>query len=107
MASNYWLFKSEPSAYSFKDLLNEENKTAEWDGVRNYQARNFLRDDIKKGDEVLFYHSNAKPIGVVGTAKVVREGYPDHTAWDPESEHPDPKSTPSKPIWFMVDIQAE
>ena len=107
MASNYWLFKSEPSAYSFKDLLNEENKTAEWDGVRNYQARNFLRDGIKKGDEVLFYHSNAKPIGVVGTAKVVREGYPDHTAWDPESEHPDPKSTPSKPIWFMVDIQAE
>ena len=101
----YWLFKSEPTAYSFSHLMAEEDQTAEWDGVRNYQARNFLRDDVKVGDGVFFYHSNAKPIAVVGTAVVVREGYPDDTAWDPESEHPDPKSTPEKPIWFMVDIK--
>lgn len=103
----YWLFKSEPSAYSFSDLMGEEDQTVEWDGVRNYQARNFLRDEVKVGDGVLFYHSNAKPIAVVGTAVVVREGYPDFTAWDPGSEHPDPKSTPEKPIWFMVDIRGE
>ena len=103
----YWLFKSEPTAYSFSDLMAEEAQMAEWDGVRNYQARNFLRDDVKVGDGVLFYHSNAKPIAVVGTAVVVREGYPDDTAWDPYSEHPDPKSTPEKPIWFMVDIKGE
>ena len=103
----YWLFKSEPSAYSFSDLMGEEEQTAEWDGVRNYQARNFLRDEVKVGDRVFFYHSNAKPIAVVGTATVVREGYPDFTAWDPDSEHPDPKSTPDKPVWFMVDIRGD
>ncbi len=103
----YWLFKSEPNAYSFADLMGEEDQTAEWDGVRNYQARNFLRDEVKVGDGVLFYHSSAKPTAVVGTAVVVREGYPDDTAWDPNSEHPDPKSTPEKPIWFMVDIKGE
>jgi predicted RNA-binding protein with PUA-like domain len=105
MAERYWLFKSEPTAYSFDDLVND--KTAEWDGVRNFQVRNWLRDEIKTGDRVLFYHSSAKVIGVVGTARVVREGYPDNTAWDPGSDHPDPKSTPDKPIWFMVDIQAD
>ena len=102
----YWLMKSEPNAYSFSDLMNEEGSKAEWDGVRNYQARNTMRDDMKVGDGVIFYHSNAKPPGAVGTAEVVREGYPDFTAWDPDSEHPDPKSTPDNPIWYMVDIKA-
>ncbi len=102
----YWLMKSEPGAYSFADLMNEDDATAEWDGVRNYQARNTMRDDMKIGDGVLFYHSNAKPSAVVGTAVIAREGYPDHTAWDPASEHPDPKSAPDNPIWYMVDIKA-
>ena len=93
MASRYWLFKSEPGAYSFDDLVHDD--IAEWDGVRNYQARNHLHDDIKEGDGVLFYHSSSKPLAIVGTASVVRGGYPDHTAWDPTSEHPDPKSSPS------------
>ncbi|MCH8185650.1 MAG: EVE domain-containing protein [Chloroflexi bacterium] len=103
----YWLVKSEPNTYSFSDLQREDDRTAEWDGVRNYQARNTMRDDMKDGDGVLFYHSNVKPMAVVGTATVVGEGYPDDTAWDPSSEHPDPKSTPDKPIWYMVDIKAE
>lgn len=104
MTSRYWLFKSEPKAYSFDDLLLDG--VAEWDGVRNFQARNLLRDEIQEGDKILFYHSNVEPRAIVGTATVVRSGYPDHTAWDPGSEHPDPKSTPEKPIWFMVDIMA-
>ena len=103
----YWLMKSEPSDYSFDDLKNEENQTAEWDGVRNYQARNLLRDEIKVGDRVLYYHSNSKPSAVVGTAIVVRDGYPDFTAWDPTAKHPDPKSTKDDPILFMVDINAD
>ena len=102
MGKQYWLFKSEPNAYSFDDLIRD--KVAEWDGVRNYQARNMLRDDIKVGDSVLFYHSNTQPIGVLGTALVVRSGYPDHTAWDTQSEHPDPRSTLERPVWYMVDI---
>ena len=106
-AVKYWLMKSEPSDYSFEDLKNEEFQTAEWDGVRNYQARNLLRDEIKVGDKVLYYHSNSKPSAVVGTATVVRDGYPDFTAWDPTAKHPDPKSTKDDPIWFMVDIQAD
>jgi len=105
MARRYWLFKSEPGAYSYDDLV--EDGVAEWDGVRNYQARNMLRDDIKEGDGVLFYHSSSKPLAVVGAATVVRGGYPDFTAWDPKSEHPDPKSTPENPIWYMVDIKAD
>ena len=103
MAGRYWLFKSEPSAYSFDDLVRDG--VAEWDGVRNFQVRNWIRDDIKVGDGVLFYHSSSTPLGVVGSAQVVREAYPDHTAWDPSSEHPDPKSTPEKPLWYMVDIK--
>ncbi len=103
----FWLMKSEPSAYSFDDLWNEEGRTAEWDGVRNYAARNTMRDDMRQGDGVLFYHSNAKPTAVVGYASVTREGYPDYTAWDTESEHPDSRSTPDEPIWYMVDIRAE
>ena len=103
----YWLFKSEPTAYSFSHLLSEEDQTAEWDGVRNYQARNLLRDEVKAGDGVLFYHSSTVSTAVVGTARVVRGGYPDETAWGPKSKHPDPKSTPDNPIWFMVDIKAD
>ncbi len=103
MARRYWLFKSEPEAYSYQDL--ERDGVAEWDGVRNYQARNMLRDDIQEDDGVLFYHSSTAELGVVGTATVVRAGYPDHTAWDPNSEHPDPKSTPENPTWYMVDIK--
>ena len=101
----HWLFKSEPSAYSFQDLKRDGQ--AEWDGVRNYQARNMLRDQVKKGDMVLFYHSNVETPSVVGVARVVVEGYPDHTAWDPLSAHPDRKSSPTNPIWYMVDIVAE
>ncbi len=105
-AKRYWLMKSEPGAYSFSDLQGEDDQTAEWDGVRSYTGRNYMRDEMKVGDEVLFYHSNAKPNAVVGTAVVVQEGYPDDTAWDPDSEHPDAKSTPDNPIWYMVDIKA-
>ena len=107
MKTRYWLMKSEPSDYSFDDLKLEVDSTAEWDGVRNYQARNLLRDEIKVGDRVIFYHSNSKPPGAVGTAVVVKNGYPDHTAWDPESDHPDPRSSLENPVWFMVDIKAD
>ena len=99
----YWLFKSEPEAYSIDDL--QKDKKTFWDGVRNYQARNFLRDEIKKGDQVLFYHSNTVPMGVYGICEVVKEGYPDHTAFDPLSNHFDPKSNLQNPVWFMVDIK--
>ncbi len=102
----YWLFKSEPEVFSFLDLLKAPRKTTIWDGVRNYQARNLIRDDIRKGDGILFYHSNAEPPAVVGVAEVVREGYPDSTAFDPKSEHFDPKSKPDNPTWYMVDIRA-
>lgn len=101
---NYWLMKTEPTAFSFDDLKNSENKTTHWDGVRNYQARNFMMKDMKIGDEVLFYHSNCKVPGVVGLAYVSSEAYPDFTAWDENSKYYDPKSTPDKPRWFMVDI---
>ena len=103
----YWLFKSEPTAYSFSDLLAEADRTAEWDGVRNYQVRNLMRDEMNVGDHVLFYHSSATPMAVVGTAEVVKGAYPDSTAWDPNSKHFDPKSTPDNPVWLMVDIQAD
>ncbi|QSH39373.1 EVE domain-containing protein [Candidatus Kaiserbacteria bacterium] len=99
---NYWLFKTEPTSYGIDDLMRD--KREHWDGVRNYQARNMLRDDIKKGDMVIFYHSSCKVPAAVGVAEVVKEGYPDFTAWDPQSEHPDSKSTQEKPLWFMVDI---
>jgi len=102
---NYWLMKSEPSCFSLDDLKQMPDATEHWDGVRNYQARNFLRDEIKVGDGVLFYHSNCPEPAIVGLAKVVREGYPDHTALDPREKHFDPKSTTDKPIWFMVDVE--
>ncbi|HLV00759.1 MAG TPA: EVE domain-containing protein [Acidobacteriota bacterium] len=101
--ANYWLVKSEPSVYSIDDL--QRDGRTHWDGVRNYQARNIMRDKMKKGDLVLFYHSNANPPGVVGMAKVVRTGYPDHTARDPQSNYYDPKSTEEDPRWYMVDIE--
>lgn len=103
MARRYWLMKSEPDAYSIDDLHREGR--AHWDGVRNYQARNFMRDEMSVGDEVLFYHSNAKPPGVAGLARVVAEGYPDHTAWDPDSPYHDPKSDKHDPRWYMVDVE--
>jgi predicted RNA-binding protein with PUA-like domain len=101
----YWLFKSEPDCFSIDDLRQSKNGTASWDGVRNYQARNLLRDDVKKGDQVLFYYSNTDVPGVAGIAEVVRSGYPDHTARDPESEHFDPKATEDDPRWYMVDVK--
>ncbi len=104
--ANYWLLKSDPEEFSIEDLKASPNCTAPWDGVRNYQARNMLRDSIKEGDAVLFYHSRKNP-SVVGIARVIRAGYPDHTAWDPSSRHHDPRSTPEKPIWYMVDIRLE
>jgi len=102
---NYWLVKSEPDAFSIDDLKNSKKKTTSWDGIRNYQARNFMRDDMRTGDQVLFYHSSCKEIGIVGLAEVVKESYPDHTSWDPESKYFDPKSSEDKPRWFMVDIK--
>lgn len=103
----YWLFKSEPSCFSFQDLQKRPLATEHWDGVRNYQARNFLRDQIKAGDKVLFYHSSIPVPVVVGVCTVVREGYPDHTALDPQSDHFDPKATKEKPIWYMVDVKTD
>jgi predicted RNA-binding protein with PUA-like domain len=101
----YWLVKSEPEEFSFDDLLASPNKTTYWEGVRSYAARIHLRA-MKVGDPVFFYHSNASPPGIVGLAEVVREAYPDHTAFDPNDPHHDPKSTPADPKWFMVDLRA-
>jgi predicted RNA-binding protein with PUA-like domain len=99
----YWLMKSEPEAYSIDDL-KRDGKTY-WDGVRNYQARNFMRDSMQPGDRVLFYHSNAEPPGVAGIAEVCKKAYPDFTAWDPKDKHYDPKSTKENPVWMMVDLK--
>jgi predicted RNA-binding protein with PUA-like domain len=103
----YWLFKSEPEAYSFSDLLAEPDQTTGWDGVRNYQARNYLRDQIKVGDGVLFYHSSADPPCIAGIAEVVREGHPDPTAFDSGADHHDPKSDRTNPTWYQVSIRAK
>mgnify|MGYP002623406011 CR=1 FL=1 len=103
----YWLLKTEPESYSIDDLAAEPGQTTFWSGVRNYQARNFMRDEMRVGDRVLFYHSSADPPAIVGTAVVVREGYPDFTSWDPQDSHYDPKSTGENPRWFMVDIRLE
>jgi predicted RNA-binding protein with PUA-like domain len=102
----YWLFKSEPTAYSFADLMAEPDRTTGWDGVRNYQARNLLRDQVKVGDGVLFYHSSADPPCIAGIADVVRAGHPDPTAFDRKAEHYDPKSNPGNPTWYQVSIKA-
>jgi len=103
--SKYWLMKSEPSCFSIDDLQKATNQTSPWDGVRNYQARNFMRNDMKIGDQLFFYHSNCNPPGIIGIAEVASEAYPDFTAFDPNSDHPDPKSTPDNPRWFMVDVR--
>ena len=97
--------KSEPNEFSIDDLKNMPKQTEHWDGVRNYQARNFMRDDMKIGDQVFFYHSNCDVPGIVGIAKIVKEAYPDFTAWDPNDKHYDPKTDPDNPRWMMVDIQ--
>ncbi|GGZ50974.1 EVE domain-containing protein [Paraglaciecola chathamensis] len=100
----YWLFKTEPDAFSIDDLAARPNQTEHWDGIRNYQARNFLRDQVKQGDKVFIYHSSCKEVGIAGLAEVVKEAYPDHTQFDPESHYYDPKSSPENPRWVMVDV---
>ncbi len=100
----YWLFKSEPDVFSIEDLRKAPKKTTYWEGVRNYQARNILRDDIHAGDEVLYYHSRVEPIGVAGVAKVTKGGYPDPEQFDPKSKYHDPKSDPEDPRWYCVDV---
>ena len=100
----YWLMKSEPDVFGIADL--KKKRVEHWDGVRNYQARNHMRE-MKVGDRVLFYHSNASPPGVAGLARVHREAYPDFTSWDPRSNYYDPKSTPEAPRWSMVDVEFE
>jgi predicted RNA-binding protein with PUA-like domain len=102
-----WLFKSEPSTFSFEDLCASPGGVSGWDGVRNYQARNLLRDSIKVGDRVLFYHSSSEAPAVVGLARVVRGAYPDPTQFDPAHDHFDPKAKREAPTWFQVDLQAE
>jgi predicted RNA-binding protein with PUA-like domain len=103
MARRYWLMKSAPTTYSIEDL--ERDGSTEWDGVRNYVARNMMRDEMKKGDLVLYHHSSAKPPGVAGIARVCREAYTDHTALDPDHKYHDPKATEEKPVWVMVDVE--
>jgi predicted RNA-binding protein with PUA-like domain len=105
-ARRHWLVKSEPDVFSFDDLLASPQRTIGWDGVRNYQARNFMRDDMKRGDLVLFYHSSTEPAAIVGVAEVVREAYPDPTAFDPADAHFDPKSKVDAPTWVQVDLRA-
>jgi predicted RNA-binding protein with PUA-like domain len=103
----HWLMKSEPDVFGLQHLKEKLKRTEHWDGVRNYQARNFLRDDMQKGDLAFFYHSSCAEPGIAGIVKIVRAGYPDNSAWDPKSNHFDPKSTPEKPIWYMVDVKLE
>lgn len=100
---NYWLMKSEPDVFSIEDLRKKGQSG--WDGVRNYQARNYMRDQMKIGDLVLFYHSNAEPPGIAGIAKVCKESHPDPTQFEKKSEYYDPKATKEKPIWFMVELE--
>lgn len=98
----YWLMKTEPSVYSIDDL-KRDGKTY-WEGVHNYQARNMMRDQMKVGDGVLFYHSQVKPMGIYGLAKIASEGYPDPSAFDPDEKYYDPKSDPDNPTWMVVDV---
>ena len=103
----YWLMKTEPDVFSIDNLIQAPHQTTHWDGVRNYQARNYMRDEMSVGDGVLVYHSNAEPSAIVGTATIAKAAYPDWTAWDPSDPHFDPKTDPQNPRWFMVDIQFE
>jgi predicted RNA-binding protein with PUA-like domain len=100
----YWLIKSEPDVFSIQDLARSKGRTTAWEGVRNYQARNFLRA-MQRGDRALFYHSNATPSAVAGVVEVVRAAYPDATAWDPTSDYHDPKAGPDNPVWSLVDVR--
>jgi predicted RNA-binding protein with PUA-like domain len=102
---NYWLMKSEPDVFSIDDLKNRPKQTEPWDGVRNYQARSMLRDDMKKDDLALFYHSSCEVPGIVGIMEIVKEGYPDPTAFNPKHKYYDPKSKPDKPTWYLVDVK--
>lgn len=102
---HYWLMKSEPGTFGIGDLAAMPDQTEHWDGVRNYQARNMMRDEMTCGDQVFFYHSNCPEPGIVGIMEVVREGYPDFTAFDPSDPHYDPKSDSSTPRWYMVDVR--
>ncbi len=104
--ANYWLFKSEPDVYGWEHLLADEDQTTLWDGVRNFQARNLLRDEMKVGDGVLFYHSRVSPQVIMGTAKIVKAGYPDPTQFDRRSKYYDPKATKDEPRWYCVDVKA-
>ena len=106
MSRRYWLLKSEPDVFSFDSLLAAPDRTTGWDGVRNYQARNYMRDAVRVGDGVLFYHSGAEPAGVAGLAEVARAAYPDATAFDAAHEGYDPKSRPEAPAWVQVDVRA-
>lgn len=101
---NYWLMKTEPDCFGIEHLKARPKRTAPWDGVRNFQARNFLRA-MRVGDQAFFYHSSCAQPGIAGIVKIVRAAYPDHTAWDPDNEHFDSKSSPDKPIWYMVDVK--
>lgn len=103
----FWLLKSEPGEFSIDDLCASPERTTCWDGVRNYQARNFMRDEMKKGDLAFFYHSNCAEPGIAGIVSVAQEAYPDHTAFDPNDKHFDPKSDPKNPRWYMVDVRFE
>ena len=102
---SYWLLKSEPETFGIDDLKTCPNKTTHWDGVRNYQARNLLRDGMQRADLAFFYHSNCAEPGIAGVVKIVEPGYPDHTAFDADDDHFDPQSDPAKPRWYMVDVQ--
>ncbi|MGH7678178.1 MAG: EVE domain-containing protein [Gemmatimonadaceae bacterium] len=102
----YWLVKSEPTVFSFDDLLRIHNKTTHWNGIRNFAARNFMKEGMKVGDRVFFYHSSAEPTAIVGICEVVREAYPDDSAFDSKSEGYDPASKREQPTWYMVDLRA-
>jgi predicted RNA-binding protein with PUA-like domain len=103
----HWLMKSEPDVFGIDHLAKNPAKTTFWDGVRNYQARNFMRDQMQLGDRAFFYHSNCAEPGVVGIVKIVKTGYPDHTAFDRDDPHFDPDSDPDEPRWYMVDVRLE
>ena len=103
----YWLMKSEPSVFGIDDLARCKRQTEPWDGVRNYQARNMMRDAMQVGDQVFFYHSNCEVPGIVGIMQIARAGYPDPTAFDPKHRYYDPKSDPDNPRWYLVDVQLE
>ena len=102
---NYWLLKSEPTQFSIDDLKASPGRRTHWDGVRNYQARNFMHEGMKRGDLAFFYHSSCPEPGIAGIVKIVKEAYPDHTAFDPKDKHFDPNSDRNKPRWYMVDVQ--